>query len=173
MKISRVIFGLLFCYNIAVAQDVPQPAPASCYPCAITNVLVQFKSAIQQSVLVTKPTQREINIATARGETAQPHHVISMSRLVNFSAGIDTSKCPDDFKSAWKDMITAFAAESHRPQNAQALTDVALLLINPAVGAVHAASDIEKANAQKKAAQTSVKDAILQLRLVCASYGVK
>jgi len=61
---------------------------------------------------------------------------------------------------------------SKQPKN-HALTDLFTTLVNPPAGVALAAKDIENTQSQKDSAKDTLQDAILQLRLVCSSYGVK
>lgn len=177
MKIPRIIFCALFCARVALGQDATSHGsvvPAPCYPCAISNVISQFSVAIRQSRFLAQPTAHENFVAQINHlPPPQPHPVLSLKKLVDISAGIDTSRCPDDFKTAWKNFITAISAESIRLKNGNGIKDLAAFLYSPGAGAVALAGDVEKANAQKQAQRTAVQEAFLQLRLVCSSYGVK
>jgi hypothetical protein len=97
---------------------------------------------------------------------------LNLKKFVQLSAGIDTSGCPDDFKSAWNRFILAVNNASKQPKN-HALADFFTMAVNAPAGVAMAAKDIENTKSQKDSAKDALQDAILQLRLVCSSYGVK
>ena len=102
----------------------------------------------------------------------QPKSVLNPKKFVELCAGIDTSGCPDDFKSACNSCILAVNNASKQPKN-HALTDLFTIVVNAPAGVAMTAKDVENTKAQKNSASDALKDAFLRLRLVCSSYGVK
>jgi hypothetical protein len=172
MKISRLFIALIFFVWTASAQETNAPA-SNPNKTAIVVVLKQMQGVIQQSKVLVAPTPAQVNYARLNKLPApQPKPELNLKKFVELSAGIDTSGCPDDFKSAWNNFILAVNNASKQPKN-HALTDFFAVLVNAPAGVVVAAKDIENTKSQKDSTKDALQDALLQLRLVCSSYGVK
>jgi hypothetical protein len=171
MKISRIFIALVFFVWTGSAQETNAPA-SNPNKTAIVAVFKQVRGVILQSKILVAPTPAQIDYARLNNLPApQPKPELNLKKFVELSAGIDTSGCPDDFKSAWNNFILAVNNASKQPKN-HALTDLFAMLASPA-GVVVAAKDVENTKSQKDSAKEALQDAILQLRLVCSSYGVK
>jgi hypothetical protein len=172
MKISRIFIALIFFVWTASAQETNAPA-SNPNKTAIVAVLKQMRDVIQHSKIFVAPTPAQVNYARLNNLPApQPKPELNLKKFVELSAGIDTSVCPDDLKSAWSNFILAVNSASKLPKN-HALTDFFAMLVSPPVGVVTTAKDIENTKSQKDSAKDALQDAFLQLRLVCSTYGVK
>jgi len=172
MKISRVFIALIFFVWTASAQETNAPA-SNPNKTAIVAVLNQVKDVIQHSQNLVAPTPAQVNYARLNNlPVPQPKPVLNLKKFVELSAGIDTSECPDDFKSAWNNFILAINKASKQPKN-HALTDLFTMFVNAPEGVAKTVNDIENTKSQTDSAKDALQDAILQLRLVCSSYGVK
>ena len=172
MKISQVFIALILFVWTASAQETNAQAPNP-NKTAIVAVVKQLLGALQQSKILVAPTPAQVNYARLNNLPApQPAPALNLKKLVELSAGIDTSGCPDDFKSAWNNFILAMNKASKQPKN-HALTDLFTMLVNAPTGAAMIAKDIENTKSQKDSTKDALRDAFLQLRLVCSSYGVK
>jgi hypothetical protein len=172
MKISQFFIALIFFVWTARAQETNSQA-SNPNKTAIIAVLKQLQGDLQQSKILVAPTPKQVNYARLNNlPDPQPKPVLNLKKLVELSVAIDTSGCPDDFKSAWNNFILAMNKASKQPQN-HALADLFTVFANPVTGVAMTAKDIENSKTQKDSAKDALHDAFLQLRLVCSSYGVK
>lgn len=174
MKMRIALFLLLSILSVR-ADSVP----TNTYPYTITAVLSQFRVCLKKSYVFTPPTKEEIKFATEQGLTAQPHYHVDMTRLCELSAGIDTSKCPDDFVIAWGQTVLACGKMGKGKPNAKALKDFAVFAStfygNPAgvSGGLALAGDASSAAEPRSDAANASCQAFLKMRQVCSSYGIK
>jgi hypothetical protein len=172
MKILQVFTAFVLFVWTASAQETNAQAPNP-NKTAIVAVLKQMQGAFQHSKILVAPTPAQVNYARLNNlPDPQPKPVLNLKKFVELSVGIDTSECPEDFKSAWNNFILAMNKASKQPKN-HALTDLFTMLASAPAGVVMAAKDYENTKTQKDSAKDALQDSFLQLRLVCSSYGVK
>ena len=172
MNFSRIFIALIFFVWTASAQETNTQA-SNPNKTAIVAMLKQLRGVFQQSTILVAPTKAQVNYSRLNNlPDPQPKPVLNLKTFVELSAGIDTSGCPDDFKSAWSNFILAMNKANEQPKN-HVLTDLFTMFVNAPAGVAMTAKDIENTKSQKDSAKDALKDAILQLRLVCSSYGVK
>jgi hypothetical protein len=171
MKILQIFITLILFAWTASAQETNAQAPNP--KMAIVAVVKQLKDALQHSKILVAPTPAQVNYARLNNlPTPQPTPALNLKKLVGLSVGIDTSGCPEDFKSAWNNFILAMNKASKQPKN-HMLTDFFTMFVNAPAGVAMTAKDIENTKPQKDSTKDALRDAFLQLRLVCSSYGVK
>lgn len=176
MKIPRVVL-LVFLFAFKAYSQTNTSAD---YGLSISNVITDLHSALTNSLVLVRPTPHQIHQANLEHKKALPHWVISMSRLANAVCVIDTSKCPDDFKTAWKTFATSLTLSTKLSpgDKAQLLKDMVKTVVASAVpvaGISEAAAttgDLIKDSDRKAEVENARHSAIFQLKLCAASYGV-
>jgi hypothetical protein len=157
MKILRLLAGILFIgQGIAWAQtDYVQP---------ICGAIQQFYFAYTNSAYIVYPTQMQINLAASQGKTAYAHWAINYKKCAGQMALADTSKCPPDFKTAWKNLALEMANS-----DAKVWTPILEGAMHGEIGAV---AGIGKAFTNKQDKLRAMQNAVMQLQLCWSSYGV-
>ena len=151
-----------FIFNAKADDDKPD------YHAAIHDVTIQFFSAFTNSIFVRKPTSAEMLQDKNAGVAPRMRRDLSNRKFAGLLASVDTSKCPDDFKSAWRAFVTDLTLNDKAT-----LTDIATTLkdLNPTHGAA-AAGDLAKMADKKTEVKEERAGAWLQLRLCASSYGI-
>lgn len=182
---------LFFCAMAALAflagcSKTPAPVatapPPPDYRPAISNVFFARLVCLSNSIIIAQPSPAELasaglmQLGRDLSKDKRPVKIIpriapgpTLRKFSESIAAIDTSLCPDDFKTAWKDyVLSTTLSDTPTISDAAEFATAAASISPPAAIALAAAKTLSKENQ----ISTQKEKAFLCLKLSAAAYGV-